>query len=388
MAQLGRIRFSFWERGAFPPIMAASRLSPSARAVPRGARLERQRLLPGRRRDGRRRRCVLIHGGASTESLSRRRARAGSATLDFDWQCVRDAGGGPGVCLVLGYNGAMFLPYLRPVRPQDPHQHGRHRVEAAEMGCPFAPGSMLTNGSRPGPRTGSSPTIRRSPTICDAPAPPAITVIPYGGDPIVAAPVGAARALGLEPGRYMISIARIEPDNNIADDGRGLLRAAARLKLVVLGKLDDGNAYHARCARRPGARLCSPARSTIPHRARAAVPRPRLSARAHGRRHQSVAGRGAVGRQRRHRARQRLQPLDRRRGRALFRGRGVRGGDRPRARRRRSWLRGARRGARQRADGVLLERRADAYESECLALRSASAAPRARAALPAAPRWV
>src|SRR5271156_2721521 len=35
------------------------------------------------------------------------------ATLEFDWHCVRDAASRPSVCLVLGYNGAIFLPYLR-----------------------------------------------------------------------------------------------------------------------------------------------------------------------------------------------------------------------------------------------------------------------------------
>src|ERR1700677_4346482 len=35
------------------------------------------------------------------------------ATLEFDWHCIRDAVGRPGVCLVLGYNSAILLPYLR-----------------------------------------------------------------------------------------------------------------------------------------------------------------------------------------------------------------------------------------------------------------------------------
>src|SRR5438094_139219 len=36
-----------------------------------------------------------------------------AATLAFDALCVHDAAQRGGVCLVLGYNGAVFLPYLR-----------------------------------------------------------------------------------------------------------------------------------------------------------------------------------------------------------------------------------------------------------------------------------
>ena len=36
-----------------------------------------------------------------------------AGTLDFDAHCVRHAADRNAVCLVLGYNGAVFLPYLR-----------------------------------------------------------------------------------------------------------------------------------------------------------------------------------------------------------------------------------------------------------------------------------
>ena len=39
--------------------------------------------------------------------------RGPAATLAFDAFCVKDAATRGGVCLVLGYNGAAFLPYLR-----------------------------------------------------------------------------------------------------------------------------------------------------------------------------------------------------------------------------------------------------------------------------------
>ena len=40
-------------------------------------------------------------------------SRGARATLEFDWHCVRDAAKREGVCLVLGYNSAILLPWLR-----------------------------------------------------------------------------------------------------------------------------------------------------------------------------------------------------------------------------------------------------------------------------------
>ena len=134
---------------------------------PRRARLERQRLLPGGRREGHaapcaRRRLARRHAHLHPDGA----AKAASARSISTWKCVRDALRRPGVCLVLGYNGAAFLPVLRIVRPQGVHQHGRHRVEAAEMVAARARLVLSsTNGSPPGPRSGSSPITRRSPTI-------------------------------------------------------------------------------------------------------------------------------------------------------------------------------------------------------------------------------
>jgi glycosyltransferase involved in cell wall biosynthesis len=72
----------------------------------------------------------------------------------------------------------------------------------------------------------------------------AIAMIPYGGNPVVAAPDAPALAMGLEPQRYFVSIARIEPDNNILTMVEAFSRRRRNAKLVVLGKLDADNAYH------------------------------------------------------------------------------------------------------------------------------------------------
>ncbi len=64
----------------------------------------------------------------------------------------------------------------------------------------------------------------------------AIATIAYGADPVTSAPEAPVRALGLEPGRYLISIARIEPDNNILPIVEAFCSRKRDMKLVVLAR--------------------------------------------------------------------------------------------------------------------------------------------------------
>ena len=167
------------------------------------------------------------------------------ATLEFDWHCVRDAARRDAVCLVLGYNGALFLPWLR--------LHGRKiitNMDGIEWRRPkwslpvrawfwlnewiaaFASHRMVAD--HPGI---ADHLASRRPRLKTA-------MIPYGGDPVPDAPEAPVRAMGLEPGNYLVSIARIEPDNNIELMVAAFAAQQRGTKLVVLGKLDDSNAYH------------------------------------------------------------------------------------------------------------------------------------------------
>ena len=67
---------------------------------------------------------------------------------------------------------------------------------------------------------------RRSPG--DAPVADAIVTIPYGGVPVDRPRRTPLAALGLEPDRYLVSIARIEPDNNILPIVEAFSRRAPR----------------------------------------------------------------------------------------------------------------------------------------------------------------
>ncbi|KOX42895.1 glycosyl transferase [Streptomyces purpurogeneiscleroticus] len=165
-----------------------------------------------------------------------------AATLAFDAICTHDAATRGSVCLVLGYNGAVFLPYLRArggriVTNMDGIEWRRPKWSLPVRAFFYvsewiaAWSSQRLVADHPGI---ADHLARRRPRA-------AITTIPYGGDP--PAETGPP-PLGLEPDRYLVSIARIEPDNNILTLVEAFSRRARGMRLVVLGTLNVGNPYH------------------------------------------------------------------------------------------------------------------------------------------------
>ena len=168
------------------------------------------------------------------------------ATLEFDWQCVLDAARRPGVCLVLGYNGALFLTWLRLMRRKIITNMDGIEWRRPKWG-PAARGWFWLNEWMAAWL--SHRLVADHPAIADHLATrrprSAIATIAYGGDPVIAAPEEPIRALGLEPGKYLVSIARVEPDNNILPIVEAFRRRErGDIKLVVLGTLNDDIPYH------------------------------------------------------------------------------------------------------------------------------------------------
>ncbi|CAM2949542.1 DUF1972 domain-containing protein [Methylobacterium mesophilicum] len=169
--------------------------------------------------------------------------RGPAATLAFDAVCVKDAATRGGVCLVLGYNGAAFLPYLwarggRILTNMDGIEWRRPKW-SLPVRTFFYLSEWIAAWS-------SQRLVADHPAIADhlARRRPrrAIATIPYGGDP-PPADLGPP-PLGLTAGRYLVSIARIEPDNNILTLVEAFSRKPRGMRLVVLGTLKVGNAYH------------------------------------------------------------------------------------------------------------------------------------------------
>ncbi len=167
------------------------------------------------------------------------------ATLEFDWHCVRDAARRQAVSLVLGYNGAVFLPYLRlagrKIRTNRDGIEWRRPKWSLPVRGWFWANEWIAAWS-------SNRLVADHPVIGDHLATrrprSATAVIPYGGEPVESAPEAPLAALGLDSGRYLVSIARIEPDNSILSLVESFSRKPRGRKLVVLGTFSEANAYH------------------------------------------------------------------------------------------------------------------------------------------------
>jgi glycosyltransferase involved in cell wall biosynthesis len=171
-------------------------------------------------------------------------------TIEFDWWCVRHVLKEPGIDLILGYNTAVFALVNRiwgrtVIMNMDGIEWKRAKWNwAAKMWFRFNEiiGSKLCNVpiadhpeiARHLKRYGCNRTI----------------VIPYGADVVTEADASLVESFGIEPDRYFISIARIEPENSILEIVQGFANASTGLKLVILGKFTpETNPYHAKVER-------------------------------------------------------------------------------------------------------------------------------------------
>ena len=172
------------------------------------------------------------------------------ATLEFDWVCTQDAITRNGVCVVLGYNSAVFLPYLRLRGRKILTNMDGIEWKRPKWSKPIRAWFWLNEWIA---AWSSHKLVADHPAIADHLATrrkkSATAVIPYGGEPVESASETPVRSLGLTPGRYLISIARIEPDNNIHTLVTAFSRRCRGAKLIVLGDLRDDEAYHRKVRR-------------------------------------------------------------------------------------------------------------------------------------------
>jgi len=166
------------------------------------------------------------------------------STISFDLKAVRDVLKRPGIDLVLGYNTALFsmlqrLKGRKVLMNMDGIEWKRDKwsipakiwfwinelIGAHICTVPIADHPEIACH------------LRRHGTR-------GIEVIPYGSARIDDASVDPVRALGLEPGGYLISIARIEPENSILEIVRSFSSRTRKTKLVVLGKFRRDDKYH------------------------------------------------------------------------------------------------------------------------------------------------
>lgn len=166
------------------------------------------------------------------------------ATLFFDWICVRDAATKSGICLVLGYNGAAFLPLLRLygrkiITNMDGLEWRRPKWSLPVRRWFYVNEWIAAKTSHR--LVADHPEIAKH--LATRRTQDAIAMIPYGADPVTTAPEAPVQALGLSPDRYLLSVSRIEPDNNILVLVEAFSRVRRGVPLVVVGFVDQQTHY-------------------------------------------------------------------------------------------------------------------------------------------------
>jgi len=167
-------------------------------------------------------------------------------TMKFDWACVRHAMNERGVMLVLGYNTAVFSAFLRLTG--NPVLTNMDGIEWKRAKWPWHGRLWLYLNEWVGALT-STKLIADHPEIARhlkrRRSERDIIMIPYGADAVAEAPTEPVVARGLTPGNYVISIGRIEPENNILPMIQAFAEKPRDLAFICLGKLEPGkNAYH------------------------------------------------------------------------------------------------------------------------------------------------
>ncbi len=172
------------------------------------------------------------------------RKSGAAGTMEFDLACVRHVLKQPGVDLVLGYNTAVFntlqrLKGRRVFMNMDGIEWKRRKWSApAKLWLLLNEiiGANLANVA-----IADHPEIGRHIAHRCLKKP---VVIPYGSDVVRSGDPAPVRALGLRPGEYFVSIARLEPENSIMEIVEAFLESGTNMDLVVLGRMDPDNAYH------------------------------------------------------------------------------------------------------------------------------------------------
>lgn len=183
-------------------------------------------------------------------------ARGAFGTMVFDARAIRHAARRRDLCLTLGYNTALFCAWLR-LRGV-PNLINMDGIEWSRAKWSTPARAWLWLNERAGCRLGDHlvadhPEIARH--LGTRVRTDRITTIAYGGDRVLDAPVAPVRALGLEPGRYLMLVARPEPENSILEVVEGFSRRPRGVPLVVLGRYDPADPYHCLVQRRAGAEV-------------------------------------------------------------------------------------------------------------------------------------
>ncbi len=165
-------------------------------------------------------------------------------TIEFDLACTHHVIKQPGVDLVLGYNTAVFCG-LQKLAKRRVYMN-MDGIEWQRRKWSWPARQWLKANEWLGARLADVP-IADHPQIAQhvlARCGRHSVMIPYGADAIDHAPDAPLADYGLTSGDYFISIARPEPENSILEILKAHQASGTDKKLMVLGNIIKGNAYH------------------------------------------------------------------------------------------------------------------------------------------------
>jgi glycosyltransferase involved in cell wall biosynthesis len=168
-----------------------------------------------------------------------------TGTVFFDWKAMRHAAKERGVILTLGYNTAIFsVPYRFKRIPHLMNMDGIEwkRAKWSPMERLWLYLNELAGAGLANHLIADHPRIadhlaKRAPST-------KITTIPYGSAALYEDPPPPCSGHVLEPGDYVLVIARPEPENSILEIVQAFSQRPRDTRLVILGNYKHDNAYH------------------------------------------------------------------------------------------------------------------------------------------------
>jgi len=168
------------------------------------------------------------------------------ATVIFDYLCVKHALNQPGLVLTLGYNTALFNLWFRLKNKKN--LINMDGIEWKRDKWAWYERTWLYLNERAGCLIGhhliaDHPEIKKH--LITRVDESKVTMIPYGARQVCSADVSLLSTYSLQPKSYALVIARPEPENSILEIVRAFSKRQRNHQLVVLGRYDMANQYHA-----------------------------------------------------------------------------------------------------------------------------------------------
>lgn len=173
--------------------------------------------------------------------------QTGSAgSLIFDWKSLRHALGQDGLILILGYNTGIFTLLPRLLGRAVVLNMDGIEWKRAKWSRPIKAWFWLNERVAAWAGTtliADHPEIKAH--LATRVSQEKITVLPYAADTVVQADETHLQSFALTSRNYLLTVCRLEPENSVLEIVRAFCRRKRNCKLVVLGKLDPANVYHA-----------------------------------------------------------------------------------------------------------------------------------------------